>query len=57
MATSADIRMGREHGCRRLTGKVAIVTASTLGIGRAIVQRLAEEGKGKVTSMVQCVDG
>ena len=40
-----EIRMGRDHGCRRLGGKVAIVTASTLGIGRAIVQRLAEEGE------------
>jgi hypothetical protein len=25
-----------DHGCKRFTGKVAIVTASTLGIGLAI---------------------
>ncbi|XP_068967461.1 dehydrogenase/reductase SDR family member 4 [Bombus flavifrons] len=30
--------------CKRLEGKVAIVTASTEGIGFAIVKRLAEEG-------------
>lgn len=32
------------HKCRRFEGKVALVTASTQGIGLAIVRRLAEEG-------------
>lgn len=38
------------HNCRRLVGKVAIVTASTEGIGFAIAQRLAEEGAKVVIS-------
>uniref|UniRef100_V9IES0 Dehydrogenase/reductase SDR family member 4 n=1 Tax=Apis cerana TaxID=7461 RepID=V9IES0_APICE len=33
-----------EIKCKRLEGKVAIVTASTQGIGFAIAKRLAEEG-------------
>ncbi|GAB4822161.1 hypothetical protein N2152v2_009207 [Parachlorella kessleri] len=39
------------HGqCRRLEGKVAIVTASTAGIGLGIVRRLAQEGAQVVVS-------
>ncbi len=30
--------------CRRLEGKVALVTAATAGIGKAIVARLLDEG-------------
>jgi len=37
-------------GCHRLEGKVAIVTASTAGIGLGIVQRLASEGARVVVS-------
>jgi NAD(P)-dependent dehydrogenase (short-subunit alcohol dehydrogenase family) len=33
-----------EHGCRRLAGRVAIVTGAATGIGRAIALRLGEEG-------------
>jgi NAD(P)-dependent dehydrogenase (short-subunit alcohol dehydrogenase family) len=29
---------------KRLTGKVAVVTAATAGIGLAIAERLAQEG-------------
>ena len=36
--------------CRRLEGKSAIVTASTLGIGYAIAQRLLEEGANVLIS-------
>lgn len=36
--------------CRRLEGKVAIVTASTAGIGLGIVRRLASEGARVVVS-------
>uniref|UniRef100_A0A7E4ZRA3 Dehydrogenase/reductase SDR family member 4 n=1 Tax=Panagrellus redivivus TaxID=6233 RepID=A0A7E4ZRA3_PANRE len=36
--------------CHRLEGKVAIVTAATLGIGLAIVERLAHEGAKVVIS-------
>ncbi|PRW59949.1 tropinone reductase-like 3 [Chlorella sorokiniana] len=36
--------------CRRLEGKVAIVTASTAGIGLGIVRRLAAEGARVVVS-------
>ncbi|KAI3435735.1 hypothetical protein D9Q98_001793 [Chlorella vulgaris] len=36
--------------CRRLEGKVAIVTASTAGIGLGIVRRLASEGAQVVVS-------
>lgn len=35
---------------RRLEGKVAVVTASTQGIGFAIAQRLGEEGASVVIS-------
>ena len=34
----------KSHGCKRLEGKHAIVSASTRGIGFSIAQRLAEEG-------------
>ena len=30
--------------CRRLEGKVAVVTAATAGIGQAIAERLGQEG-------------
>ena len=43
-------RMTRRHGTRRLEGKVALVTASTQGIGLACVRRLAEEGAAVVIS-------
>ncbi|PSC69687.1 tropinone reductase-like 3 [Micractinium conductrix] len=36
--------------CRRLEGKVAVVTASTAGIGLGIVRRLAQEGARVVVS-------
>ncbi|KAL4458338.1 hypothetical protein ABPG75_013203 [Micractinium tetrahymenae] len=36
--------------CRRLEGKVAVVTASTAGIGLGIVRRLASEGARVVVS-------
>lgn len=36
--------------CRRLEGKVAIVTASTMGIGLAIAERLGLEGAAVVIS-------
>ena len=36
--------------CRRFEGKLAVVTASTLGIGFAIAQRLGEEGAHVVIS-------
>lgn len=36
--------MTRAHGCSRFQNKKAIVTAGTLGIGRAIAERLCEEG-------------
>jgi dehydrogenase/reductase SDR family protein 4 len=36
--------------CRRLEGKVAVVTASTQGIGLAIAERLGLEGAAVVVS-------
>jgi short-subunit dehydrogenase involved in D-alanine esterification of teichoic acids len=36
--------------CRRLEGKVAVVTASTQGIGLAIAERLGLEGAAAVVS-------
>jgi NAD(P)-dependent dehydrogenase (short-subunit alcohol dehydrogenase family) len=36
--------------CRRLEGKVAVVTASTQGIGLAIAERLGLEGAAVVIS-------
>lgn len=36
--------------CRRLSGKVAIVTGSTEGIGAAIARRLGQEGARVVVS-------
>lgn len=32
------------HNCKRYTGKNVVVTAGTLGIGRAMVERFCEEG-------------
>ena len=32
-------------GCKRLSGKVAIVTAATAGIGLGIARRLGQEGR------------
>lgn len=39
-----------EVKCRRLEGKVAVVTASTQGIGLAIAERLGREGAAVVIS-------
>jgi len=39
-----------KYKCRRLDGKVAVVTASTLGIGLAIAERLGHEGAHVVVS-------
>ncbi|KAG8094714.1 hypothetical protein GUJ93_ZPchr0012g22209 [Zizania palustris] len=39
-----------EVKCRRLEGKVAVVTASTQGIGLAIAERLGREGAAVVVS-------
>lgn len=49
--TSSD-QMSSNNGvqCRRLEGKVAIVTASTPGIGLGIVRRLGAEGAKVVVS-------
>eukprot|EP00039_Didymoeca_costata_P021930 m.3266 g.3266 ORF g.3266 m.3266 type:complete len:263 (+) comp2722_c0_seq1:83-871(+) len=44
------IQMSTSHHCKRMQGKVAIVTASTLGIGKAIAIRLAQEGAKVVLS-------
>eukprot|EP00937_MAST-01D_sp_MAST-1D-sp2_P001864 g1864.t1 len=41
---------GAGRGCKRLEGKIAVVTASSLGIGFAIAQRLGEEGASVVVS-------
>jgi hypothetical protein len=45
-----EARLPMEVKCRRLEGKVAVVTASTQGIGLAIAQRLGLEGAAVVIS-------
>ncbi|KAK0418874.1 hypothetical protein QR680_013820 [Steinernema hermaphroditum] len=42
--------MSGKYKCRRLEGKVAIVTAATAGIGLAIAERLGHEGAAVVIS-------
>jgi len=49
MASTASSALGK-YKCRRLDGKVAVVTASTLGIGLAIAERLGHEGAHVVIS-------
>ncbi|CAD5231121.1 unnamed protein product [Bursaphelenchus okinawaensis] len=41
---------GNNHGWRRLTGKVAVITAATAGIGLAIAERFLKEGAKVVIS-------
>jgi dehydrogenase/reductase SDR family protein 4 len=47
MTTAADLG---KYKCKRLEGKVAVVTASTAGIGLAIAERLGHEGAHVVVS-------
>ncbi|XP_022094563.1 dehydrogenase/reductase SDR family member 4-like [Acanthaster planci] len=47
---SLAVRMASAAACKRLVGKVAIVTASTDGIGFAIAKRLGSEGAHVVIS-------
>lgn len=47
---SGDGQQQQQRRCRRLEGKVAVVTASTAGIGLGIVRRLAAEGARVVVS-------
>nr|XP_014085102.2 dehydrogenase/reductase SDR family member 4 [Bactrocera oleae] len=48
--SSSGIHTATEENMKRLEGKVAIVTASTEGIGFAIAKRLAEDGAAVVIS-------
>lgn len=43
-------KMSSNVACNRLNGRVAVVTASTDGIGYAIARRLAREGAKVVVS-------
>lgn len=49
MSSTASSALGK-YKCRRLDGKVAVVTASSLGIGLAIAERLGHEGAHVVIS-------
>uniref|UniRef100_A0A1I7YF58 Dehydrogenase/reductase SDR family member 11 n=1 Tax=Steinernema glaseri TaxID=37863 RepID=A0A1I7YF58_9BILA len=42
--------MSGKYKCRRLEGKVVIITAATAGIGLAIAERLGNEGAAVVIS-------
>jgi len=46
----------RSVGGGRLAGRAAIVTGSSSGIGRAIAQRLADEGAAVVVNSIRSVD-
>ncbi|XP_064478476.1 dehydrogenase/reductase SDR family member 4-like [Ornithodoros turicata] len=48
--TAAARSLSTAPGTKRLSGKVAIVTASTEGIGYAIAERLAQDGASVVVS-------
>jgi len=48
-AMSSSQSLGK-YKCRRLEGKIAVVTASTAGIGLAIAERLGHEGAHVVVS-------
>jgi dehydrogenase/reductase SDR family protein 4 len=49
MSNTSSSILGK-YKCKRLEGKVAVVTASTLGIGYAIAERLGHEGAHVVVS-------